>query len=237
MAEILRPLDSAELDFIRRAMVAAAHGGFFPDWEFSTLFGIERAELLQVIEQWPDPEICGDHLRAAVLGSLNLLYGYPHGLEKELLAHLPEGREAIPEMMKRGEIFIQNRALQKQLDEMVRLEAESSFHAIGPESIKAWVGKLNCHDLYNKISLMIAEGYTSGSLKYEICDGIMNELFFILVNNLQNNENFPEPFLEIFNAFDAGEHYRKTDKSDDPIKDHTDPWIAEIMARPSHPMT
>lgn len=233
MTELFCSLDNSELDFIRRAMIAAADGGFFPDREFPTLFGIERADLLQVIEQWPEPEACGDRLRAAVVGSLNHLSELPHALEKELLAHLPEGREAISEMMKRGEAFVRTREIQNQLNEMVEVERTAPFRISGSENFDVWKKYLHDDEFYNEIGYIIAKLYASGDLSYDICDSIINILYFGWLKNFDTGDNFPVLFFKIFEAFDAGEYHRKADESDDPVRDHTDPLIAEILARPS----
>lgn len=231
MTEVFRSLDNSELEFIRRAMIAVVNGGFFHDREFKMIFGIERADLLRVIEQWPEPDVCGDGLRAAVVGSLNHLSNVPHDLENELLAHLPEGREAISEMMKRGEIFVKIREFQKQLNEMIKVERTARCGPLGPENFEIWKNFLRDHIFYNEVGFMIAKNYKSGNLDYDICDRIMNILYFGWLKNVEREDVFPSLFLEIFEAFDAGKCHHKEDKSNDPVKDYTDPQISKIIAQ------
>lgn len=44
-----------EIALIAACLLAAEEGPFFPNWEFQTLFGIERAELAEVRRHWPTP--------------------------------------------------------------------------------------------------------------------------------------------------------------------------------------
>jgi hypothetical protein len=62
---------------IGECLRAAVEGPFFPDWEFSLLFGLERHEVAAVLASWPrtdDPEVRD----LAVNNALNNLLGYPH---------------------------------------------------------------------------------------------------------------------------------------------------------------
>ena len=47
-------LTESERNLVRQCLDAAVHGGFFPEWEFHTLFGIERAQVAAVLLRWPD---------------------------------------------------------------------------------------------------------------------------------------------------------------------------------------
>lgn len=57
---------------------------FFPDWEFMTLFGIERDELRHAIKIFADLDLANPIHKAAVKGSMGHLLGYPHGRDKDL---------------------------------------------------------------------------------------------------------------------------------------------------------
>jgi hypothetical protein len=77
----LRDLTDNERAVVRECLMAAANGPFFPDWEFVVLFGITRADVRTVQENWP-PD-CPDQMTwAAINHSFNNLLYYPHG-EKE----------------------------------------------------------------------------------------------------------------------------------------------------------
>lgn len=63
---------------IRECLLAAVNGPFFPDWEFHTLMGFERAEIAQITEAWPHAANPHDQ-EVAVNNVLNNLLRYPHG--------------------------------------------------------------------------------------------------------------------------------------------------------------
>ena len=83
-------LTRADCDLVGKCLDAAFSGPFFPEWEFSTLFGLERGELDRVRQQWPDVDPEREDVELAVINSLNNLLGYPHGQSLEhLIGHSP----------------------------------------------------------------------------------------------------------------------------------------------------
>jgi hypothetical protein len=64
-----------------QALRAAADGPFFPDWEFRTLFGLERSEVRAIANAWPERDAPSEDIEIAVNNSLNNLLGYPHQQE------------------------------------------------------------------------------------------------------------------------------------------------------------
>ena len=50
----LANLDEREREVVRECLRAAVDGPFFPDWEFSTIFGLTRDEVKQVLRSWPE---------------------------------------------------------------------------------------------------------------------------------------------------------------------------------------
>ena len=110
--------------------------------------------------------------------------------------------------------------------------------ALSPESgrishddIVGWVGSLENSEFYNSVSLALARHYHAGHLSYSICDRIMNDLWTAVTTGLlsSGHTDVPEPFYDIYSAFDAGEYHRKADLSDDPIEEFTNPMIAELL--------
>jgi hypothetical protein len=75
-ADQLTPKDIA---VIGEVLHLAADGPLFPDWEFQTLFGIERNEMREVAKRWPKVDFTAETVRAAVLVSLVWTEVYPHG--------------------------------------------------------------------------------------------------------------------------------------------------------------
>lgn len=57
---------------------AAADGPFFPDWEFHSLFGLEREEVRRIAEQWPLPWAPPEDVVLAVNNAFNMMLSYPH---------------------------------------------------------------------------------------------------------------------------------------------------------------
>lgn len=79
----LAQLDEADRKVVEQCLRAAVHGPFFPEWEFSTLFGLERDEVRTVLESWPNVDDSQESVSLAINNSFANLLGYPHGLEKE----------------------------------------------------------------------------------------------------------------------------------------------------------
>ena len=71
-----------ELEVVRQCLAAAALGPFFPDWEFVTLFGVERKSVAATAEAWPDVDVSSSEVSLAVNNSFANLLGYPHGAEE-----------------------------------------------------------------------------------------------------------------------------------------------------------
>jgi hypothetical protein len=74
--DALTPEDQA---VIPACLHAASNGPFFPDWEFQTLFGLDRQTVADIAARWPDVDPADEEVQAAVLGVLGHLLGYPHG--------------------------------------------------------------------------------------------------------------------------------------------------------------
>ena len=85
---VLNALSPDERELVRRSLVAAIEGPYFPDSEFQTLFGVTRAVVADVVRQWPAVDESRDIARLAINNALANLLGYPHGrtaqLEREL---------------------------------------------------------------------------------------------------------------------------------------------------------
>jgi hypothetical protein len=71
-------LSAMDKVILGQALRAAADGPFFPDWEFHTLFGLERSEVRAIADGWPQLAASSEDVAIAVNNSLNNLLGYPH---------------------------------------------------------------------------------------------------------------------------------------------------------------
>lgn len=91
----MRPADLSPEDqsLVAACLRAASAGPFFPDWEFQTLFGVEREVVASVAGRWPAVDLSDDDVELAIIGSMNHLLGYPHGYP--LAAQVGYGAEAI----------------------------------------------------------------------------------------------------------------------------------------------
>ena len=92
-------LTESERNLVRQCLDAAVHGGFFPEWEFHTLFGLERAQAAAVLLRWPDINDQGEVDFLAVSNSLNNLLGYPHGLDAEWNRFIDASRAEVARVL------------------------------------------------------------------------------------------------------------------------------------------
>lgn len=73
-----------ELETIKICMEASCMEMFFPEWEFHTLFGMDRVDLKEAINLFPNLDCENEVHDAAMRNSLLHLVFYPHGCDKEL---------------------------------------------------------------------------------------------------------------------------------------------------------
>src|SRR5262245_57384669 len=73
----LADLDQQERDVVRQCLHAAVEGPFFPEWEFGTIFGLERDDVRRVLMSWPDLDEADESVVRAINNSFNNLLGYP----------------------------------------------------------------------------------------------------------------------------------------------------------------
>ena len=88
-------LTSQDRAVIAKCLAAAVEGPFFPDWEFETLIGASRAEVLRGATA--DPPTMA-HIAISVI---NNLLGYPHGREDTLEALTGSSRAELELLLRR----------------------------------------------------------------------------------------------------------------------------------------
>lgn len=88
-------MDEKQTQIIGECLRAAASGQFFPDWEFFTLFGLEREEVAWVAAAWPDVDLSDERVWLAINNSIGNLVGYPIDHPKELSTYLSVSREEL----------------------------------------------------------------------------------------------------------------------------------------------
>jgi len=87
-------LNNLELQIIGECLNATGRGPFFPDWEFDTLFGISKQEILEIAHKWPSVDL-NEQVENAIINSLNNLLGYPHNKDSEWGKYISESREFV----------------------------------------------------------------------------------------------------------------------------------------------
>jgi hypothetical protein len=86
---------------------------------------------------------------------------------------------------------------------------------------------------FDDIAAEIARGYSKGLFSFEFGDFVVNTLTGIYINGVGDGRlEMPHPDLlfSVYDAFDAGEFADPSLPPHDPIKRHTAPMIAEIVA-------
>ena len=79
----LADLNQKERGVVSECLRAALEGTFFPDWEFSTLFGLTRDEVRRVLSSWPHPDEDDENVVRAIDNSMNNLLRYPHRSDRK----------------------------------------------------------------------------------------------------------------------------------------------------------
>lgn len=69
----------SDIQAFKESLVAAARGPFFPDWEFQTLFGLERSEVESIANSFSSDTSLNGDVALALNNAMNNLLGYPHG--------------------------------------------------------------------------------------------------------------------------------------------------------------
>src|SRR2546423_769994 len=76
-------LTPRDLQLIGECLRAAADGPFFEDdREFSTLFGMSKADVRRIAVAWPAVEMSSNDVDGCVRASLGHLLSYPHRQER-----------------------------------------------------------------------------------------------------------------------------------------------------------
>jgi hypothetical protein len=80
--------------------------------------------------------------------------------------------------------------------------------------------------LYDAFARYLAIAFHQRKLPFAFCDSVMNDLEAVIS---YADDVRPDLFWSVYLAFDAGEYHRRADKSDDPVAEHTEPAIADIV--------
>jgi hypothetical protein len=94
-------LSDTEKTIVGQALRAAADGPFFPDWEFHTLFGLERSDVRAIADAWPEGTAPAGKITLAVNNSMNNLLGYPHNEDAVWSRWISVSREELDDLLRR----------------------------------------------------------------------------------------------------------------------------------------
>ncbi|MEQ2010273.1 MAG: hypothetical protein ABMA26_26100 [Limisphaerales bacterium] len=78
----LKDLSEHERQVVFECLRATVEGPFFDEWEFATLFGLERSEVARVLAAVPHLDESDETTFQAIAGSMGQLLGYPHQQEQ-----------------------------------------------------------------------------------------------------------------------------------------------------------
>ncbi|MDX1538713.1 hypothetical protein [Arsukibacterium sp.] len=83
--------------------------------------------------------------------------------------------------------------------------------------------------LFNLVSIRIAENFMSGQLSYTDADFAMNGVWPVMLDYIMKNDiPLVEPCYAIYEAFDQGEYDHKD--GSDPVEKYTKPLLIEVLA-------
>ena len=62
---------------IKECLNAVANGPFIPEWEFPVLIGVNRNEVKEIADKWPDTDLEITKTNSIINNCFNNLIGYP----------------------------------------------------------------------------------------------------------------------------------------------------------------
>lgn len=80
--------------------------------------------------------------------------------------------------------------------------------------------------VYDAFARHLAVAFHQRRLPFAFCDAVLNDLETVIT---MADDVRSDLFWRVYLAFDAGEYHRSADKSDDPVAEHTEPTIADIV--------
>jgi hypothetical protein len=95
--------------------------------------------------------------------------------------------------------------------------------------LEEWAGGLPDAEvaLFDDLAANLAKRYAAGEISFEEGDDIANQLWVLMI---RRGGGWSHLLAEVYGAFDDGE-WSHFGKSDDPVREFTDPAITEIVSR------
>ncbi len=99
---LINQLNEKEREIIQKVFLASVNGPFFEDWEFSTLIGMERNQLTNLLESWPNYNDKDDDVLFNAIHNCigNLLY-YPHKKEQLFNQMVSAGEKELNNLLEK----------------------------------------------------------------------------------------------------------------------------------------
>lgn len=73
-----------EKQIIYKCLIASIEGGFFPEWEFQTLIGVDKNYVLNMIKDWRNDSLNDINQVRVISSIMGNLIAYPHGKQKDI---------------------------------------------------------------------------------------------------------------------------------------------------------
>src|SRR3954471_19325806 len=99
----LSSLSEREKQTVFECLRAASDGPFFPDWEFPTLFGLERDQVRRIVAAIPHIDDSSEEVALAINNAMVNLFGYPHHQEAVGRSSFRYQRKKSAEFSRSGE--------------------------------------------------------------------------------------------------------------------------------------
>ena len=94
-------LSDDEKVIVFEVLTASAKGPFFPDWEFHSLFGLNRNEVTAIVNSWEKIDKESENVNLAINNSFNNLIGYPHKKNELLPQYISASRDQLEIIFKK----------------------------------------------------------------------------------------------------------------------------------------
>jgi hypothetical protein len=91
----IKKISTDDINIIKSVLRAVVEGPFFPDWEFHTLFGLNRNDVRKIMEEWPRLEDENENISLAINNAFNNLLFYPHRKDDSINDYIQISKKAL----------------------------------------------------------------------------------------------------------------------------------------------
>lgn len=101
MRNIAQQLTDKEIRNVLECLNLVLMEDFFEEWEFETLFGVERALYFKLKHSWPNVDIDDINVENMLTNAMNNSLGYPWGNEKMWKQHFSATPKEVEDTLKK----------------------------------------------------------------------------------------------------------------------------------------